>query len=121
MESALSLILHITRLEQWKQAESAGVYRSETLGSEGFIHCSTPQQVIKVANAVYHGQMGLVLLVINPSKVRSDIRFEKSEGRGLYPHIYGPLNIDAVIKVHRFEPNQDGNFKLPTELEDSRE
>ncbi len=121
VESALNLILHITRLEQWKQAESTGIYKGDTLSSDGFIHCSSPQQVVKVANAVYHGQRGLVLLTINPSKVRSEIRFEKSEGRELYPHIYGPLNVDAVVKVRSFEPNRDGKFILPAELEDTRE
>jgi uncharacterized protein (DUF952 family) len=113
--------LHIAKLEQWEQTESIRVYKSDTLNSDGFIHCSTPQQVVKVANAVYHGQRRLVLLVIKPSKVQSEIRFEKSEGEELYPHIYGPLNVDAVIKVHSFEPNQDGNFKLPAELESPRE
>ena len=108
--------MHIAKLEQWEQAESIGVYRGDTLSSDGFIHCSTPQQLVKVANDVYHGQRGLVLLAINPSKVRSEIRFEKSEGRELYPHIYGPLNVDAVVKVHSFEPNQYGKFKLPAEL-----
>lgn len=108
--------MHITKLEQWKQAESSGVYGGDTLGSDGFIHCSTPQQVIKVANALFRGEKGLVLLSIEPSKVRPEVRYEKSEAGEPYPHIYGPLNTEAVVKVLSFEPSKDGTFKLPTEL-----
>ena len=113
--------MHIAKLEQWEQAKSSGVYRGDTLGSDGFIHCSTSQQVVKVANALFHGQEGLVLLSIEPSKVRSKIRYERSEAGEPYPHIYGPLNIEAVLKVFSFEPGKDGKFRFPTELEDCRE
>ena len=117
----MSLILHITKREQWKQAKLSRVYSGDTLGSDGFIHCSTPQQVVKVANALFHGQKGLVLLSIEPSKVRPKIRYESSEGGERYPHIYGPLNIEAVVKALDFEPGKDGKFELPTELGDYKE
>jgi uncharacterized protein (DUF952 family) len=111
----MGVILHITEREQWDQAESAGVYRGDTLDSVGFIHCSTPQQVIKVANALFRAQEGLVLLCIAPDRVEAEIRYEGAEDGERFPHIYGPLNIDAVIEVLEFEPDEDGKFELPKE------
>jgi uncharacterized protein (DUF952 family) len=111
----MGAILHIAKREQWDQAKLAGVYRVDTLDSEGFIHCSTPQQVIKVANALFRAQEGLVLLCIAPDRVEAEIRYEGPEGGERFPHIYGLLNTDAVIKVLEFEPNEDGEFELPKE------
>ncbi|MBS7615775.1 DUF952 domain-containing protein [Candidatus Bathyarchaeota archaeon] len=110
------IILHIAKQEQWEQAKGTGVYTGDTFESEGFIHCSTPKQIIKVANALFHGQKGLVLLVIDSDKVKSKILYEGVEGSERYPHIYGPLNIDAIVKVLKFEPKEDGTFKLPSFL-----
>jgi len=109
-------ILHITKSEQWQKAKLEGVYRGDTLDSQGFIHCSTFQQVIRVANALYHEQRGLVLLCITSDRVQSEIKYESAGSEELYPHIYGPLNIDAVEKVWDFEPTEDGKFVLPREI-----
>ncbi|MBW4634525.1 MAG: DUF952 domain-containing protein [Iphinoe sp. HA4291-MV1] len=112
----MTTILHITQQEQWKQAKLVGTYRGDTLDSEGFIHCSTPTQVIKVANYLFPNQKGLVLLCIDSKKVQPEIRYEGIEGGELFPHIYGALNIDAVFKVINFEPGEDGLFTLPEEI-----
>lgn len=107
----MSIILHITKRQQWEQAELLGVYRSDTLDSEGFIHCSTPQQVVKTANSFFYNQKGLVLLCIESEKVQSSILYE-GVAEEKFPHIYGPLNIDAVTQVIDFEPNEKGEFEL---------
>ncbi len=112
----MGIILHITKREQWEQAKLTGVYRGDTLDSDGFIHCSTPQQVIEVANAFFHAQKGLVLLCITSERVRAEIRHESLEGGERFPHVYGPLNVDAVVKVLDFEPDEDGKFELPGEI-----
>jgi len=111
----VSVILHIVKREQWEKAKLEGVYRGDTLDSQGFIHCSTSEQIVKVANALFRAQKGLVLLYIAASKVQSEIRYESAGSEELYPHIYGPLNIDAVIKVAHFEPARNGRFTLPNE------
>jgi len=108
----MDIILHITKREQWEEAKLKKTYYGNTLESQGFIHCSTPKQVIRVANAVFHARKELVCLCIETAKVRSEIRYEGTGGE-LYPHIYGPLNADAVIKVLNFEPRKDGSFTLP--------
>lgn len=116
----MSIILHITKREQWEKAKLKGVYRGDTLDSEGFIHCSTSQQLIKVANALFRAQEGLVLLCIETDKVQSEIRYEGAKGGELYPHIYGPLNINAVVKVVDFEPVKNGKFVLPKKIADTK-
>ena len=111
----MAIILHITGREAWSRA--AGAYRTEMLPTEGFIHCSTTEQVIQVANTRFRGQRGLVLLSIDTNKVRAAIRYENLEGgQQLFPHIYGEINADAVVSVTAFEPGADGYFTLPAGL-----
>lgn len=107
------MILHITQQRDWEAAQKAGVYRGDTLASEGFIHCSTSQQVVTVANTFYRGQAGLVLLRIDPALVAPEIRWEEGAPGQRFPHIYGPLNLDAVVAVIDFPPQPDGTFVLP--------
>ncbi|MCZ7546032.1 MAG: DUF952 domain-containing protein [Anaerolineae bacterium] len=116
----MSIILHITTRDAWQAAQVAGAYRGDTLDTAGFIHCSTPAQVVPVADAYYRGQAGLVLLCIEEARVQAEIRYE-SPAPGAdtrYPHVYGPMNLDAVVKVVDFPPNSDGTFALPAEVAD---
>ncbi len=113
----MSTILHITSREAWEASQASGRYRAPSLHSDGFLHCSKPDQVISIANFLFKGQTGLVLLCIDSEKVDSEIRYENLEGgEQLFPHIYGPINIDAVEQVLPFEPGRDGWFELPATL-----
>lgn len=104
-------LLHITHKEDWLKALAEGSYRADSLASQGFIHCSTPAQVAATANRFYHGQHGLVLLGIDSRLVQAEVRWENLEGgNDVFPHIYGLLNLEGVVKVSEFEPDQDGNF-----------
>lgn len=110
----MAIIYHITSVERWADAQTQGQYTADSLSSEGFIHCSKPGQVIATAARYYAGQSGLVLLAIAPARVTAEMRFENlTGGPEGYPHIYGPLNLDAVTAVLPFEPNPDGTFSLP--------
>lgn len=112
----MATIFHITRRQEWDQAEEEGLYRPETFPTEGFIHCSTSEQVIQVANTRFRGQKGLVLLCVDTEKVGVEIRYENLEGGvQMFPHIYGELNIDAVVRVLEFQPGVDGYFSLPSD------
>jgi uncharacterized protein (DUF952 family) len=108
----LAIIVHIAKKADWEGAKPTGTYNGDTLVTQGFIHCSTPSQVVGVANAVHNGEKDLVLVCIDTTKVRSEIKYEKSRMK-LYPHIYGPLNVDAVRTVLDFKPKEDGTFDLP--------
>ncbi len=108
-------ILHITTHAAWAVAQQNGAYRGDTLESDGFIHCSLPEQVIAVANALYGGQAGLCLLVIDETRAAAEVRYEDCYASGQrFPHIYGPLNLDAVLRVVDFPPQADGTFVLPS-------
>ena len=112
------MILHITSADDWRAANAKGSYelstRGKTLAEVGFIHCSNADQVVRIANAIYRGVQGLVLLVIDRARVASPIRDEPADtGPERFPHIYGPLNPDAVVEVLPFEPNPDETFTLP--------
>lgn len=107
-------IYHITEGETWRTGLEIGMYEPRGYGKDGFIHCSTRQQVLKVANSYYHGQSGLVLLEIDPGRVAADIRWENLEGgKELFPHVYGKLNLEAVSCVTAMPPQSDGSFAFP--------
>ena len=108
-------IVHICSQEDWQAAQAVGAYRADSLEAEGFIHCSQPAQVIGVANRYYSGRTDLLLLWINPSKLGAELRWEPSEG-DIYPHLYGPLNLDAIIHVSAFLPDGDGVFQSIPEI-----
>ena len=110
----MAVILHIAKKKDWIEAQASGSYRADSLATQGFIHCSRPHQVIAVANFIFRGQSDLVLLGIDTDKVIAEIRSECPEGGNQpYPHIYGPLNVDAVIRAMDFTPLPDGTFELP--------
>jgi uncharacterized protein (DUF952 family) len=110
----MTRILHITQRQQWESAKVIGSYRGDTLDTDGFIHCSTLRQVVAVANRFYGGQMDLVLLVVDAGRLQSPLRYEAADGDE-FPHLYGALNLDAVIQAIDFEPTAQG-FSLPIEL-----
>jgi uncharacterized protein (DUF952 family) len=118
------MILHITTPKEWEKAQINGEYTAPSLNSDGFIHCSTLKQAIDTANIFFKGQNGLILLCIDENKLKSEIKYENPTGGGqhdpevgdLFPHVYGPINIPAVIKVVDFPLNEKGLFVIPEEL-----
>ena len=117
-DADMETIFHVTAATDWRAAQATGAYRLSTRGrsleDEGFIHASYANQVTRVANAIYRGVHGLVLLVIDCQRVAAPVRDENLDGGDeRFPHIYGALNLDAVIEVLPFEPCDDGTFTLP--------
>ena len=118
----MALILHITQRTAWEAAQQAGSYPEPPLPPQGFIHCSRPDQVIRVADAIFRGQPDLVLLCIAVDRLTAPLDPEGlAKGEEDLPHIHGQLNLDAVVEVLDFPPQEDGTFALPEvlhELED---
>ncbi|HRQ38956.1 MAG TPA: DUF952 domain-containing protein [Chloroflexota bacterium] len=111
------MILHISRRAEWETAVPSGLYTADSLKTEGFIHCSTPEQVLIPANERFRGQTDLLLLCIDPTRLAAPLVYEDCYETGmLFPHIYGPLNVTAVWQVLEFPPQADGSFALPPEL-----
>lgn len=109
----MSPILHITSQADWAAAQVAGSYTADSLASQGFIHCSTAEQVLLVANSFFRGRNDLLLLEIDPARLSAELRYEESEPGMLFPHIYGPLNLDAVTAAYTFTPDSTGVFSAP--------
>ena len=117
------MIFHITHSQDWESAQAKGEYIAESLHTEGFIHCSTISQVLPVADKFYGDHNSLILLMIEPTLLSSTLKWEAPSGgtpppgvpeSDQFPHIYGPINLDAVINVLDFTRDVNGAWTLPT-------
>lgn len=111
-----TIIYHILPKTNWEQAAASGLYQPGSLASEGFIHCSTYDQVLRTANLLFNDQDDLILLGIDTQRVNAKIRYEDTAGSGMaFPHIYGPLNPGAVVSARSLSKNDEGLFVMPEE------
>lgn len=100
------MIYHITTNKAWQEAVSEGHYETESLHTEGFIHNSTLAQVAGVVDRFYKNTIDLILLHIDETKLTSPLKYELASSLNeLFPHIFGPINLDAVITTSRIEYN----------------
>ena len=127
------ILYHITTYPEWNAAKLTSEYLPQGFAEDGFIHCSYRHQILTVAHRFYKGQNGLVILVIDSSKINSshkllsdrsteptvtDILVEENleGGTELYPHLYCSLPINSVVEAVAFPCNLDGSFVLPKQL-----
>ncbi len=113
-----SRIYHIAYAQDWARAQELGEYRvstrDTTLDQQGFIHASAATQVTPVANRVYGPGDDLVVLHVDTERLASEVRHEAAPGSDeTFPHIYGPINTDAVVHVEPLRPDPDGRFAFP--------
>ena len=109
------LIFHMVPKRNWEQWQQGGIYHPPSIDEEGFIPCSSGNQINATANRIFKGERRLMLLVIDTSTVEAAIKYEmagNSDREEKYPHIYGALNLDAVIDKIRLYPNKEGIFEL---------
>lgn len=109
------MILHFCPRGDWET--SSDPYVAPSLADEGFIHCSAPHQVARVATSVEPGRDDLVLLCLDERSlpVRWEDCYELGEE---FPHVYGPIPHGSVTAVVPFPCEADGSFTLPTVLSD---
>jgi uncharacterized protein (DUF952 family) len=119
VEAPPAVMYHLALRDDWAEARGStdGLYRRSTLGQSlaevGFVHCSKPHQVPIVADLVYRGRDDVVLLTVDTSKVPSEIRVENFDGgEETFPHIYGPLPVDAVVRVQGVPLAEDGTLQV---------
>ena len=104
-----------TNINDWPEIQKSGIYRPASLDTEKFIHCAMPRQLEYVANKYFHGEHRIVWL-IDPKLVTSPIKYEGKPNAELYPDIYGPLNLDAIIATFEMQPKADGSYEVAEEF-----
>jgi len=123
------MIYHIATRDALARAERSGIYTAHSLDEEGFIHCSTRVQVIPVANAVFKDvdEGEVILLAIDENLLTSPLRWEdpahpdpsnppEISSAEAFPHIYGPLNVDAIVSHAPLRRDDAGSFYWPPDL-----
>ena len=91
-------IFHITDRSTWLTAKKGILYQGDTLPKEGFIHCCFFEQIDGVLDTWFKGKDDLVIVEVDPGKLMSLIKYENLEGgTENFPHVYGPIDMDAVI------------------------
>ncbi|EMY79517.1 PF06108 family protein [Leptospira weilii serovar Ranarum str. ICFT] len=111
-------IYNLAIKKDYEEALKQGFYITDSLTSEGFIHSSRRNQVEDTANRIFSGRKDLVLLIVNVDRLKSPLkyeaaastRFSEEDGKNIFPHIYGPLNLDAIEEVLEILPDEDGRF-----------
>lgn len=110
-------IYHIVTQMDWASQQKAPTFTAPSLESEGFIHASRSDQIVATADRIFAGRTDLLILVIDTTRLIPEIRVEDSYGHGTYPHIYGPVNRDAITDIVSFPPSPDGTFSLPPKIQ----
>jgi uncharacterized protein (DUF952 family) len=111
-------LLHITERSTWDAAVARGEYRMSTRGTtleqQGFVHCSLPHQLRGVAESFYGDLDDLVVLVVDSDRLSAVVKHEPAAPGGEeFPHIYGPIAIDAVVDVIPVTRDEGGRMILP--------
>jgi uncharacterized protein (DUF952 family) len=100
----MPLIYHIAANADWELAKESGLYEVPSLKEEGFIHCSMEEQVPLVLERFYSDRKDLVVLCIDARKLNSQLVYEWAPSmEATFPHIYGPINTDAVTGLRSVE------------------
>ncbi len=111
------VIFHITTAAAWADAQLLDEYSVFSLISEGFIHLSTADQVLGSAARYYDDVVGLVLLQVDETRCAAELRWEPpahdSSSSARFPHLCGPLNLDAVLDARPLTKDSEGRFVFP--------
>ena len=98
----------------WREAERQGVYRGSADDlRDGFIHFSSPPQLAETARKHFLGQAGLLLIEVDADALGKALRWEASRNGDLFPHLYGRLDLGAVVSVRELHERSDGSHEIP--------
>ncbi|TYR29379.1 DUF952 domain-containing protein [Mesorhizobium microcysteis] len=109
-----TLIYKIVPESLWREAEARGVFRGAPIDlTDGYIHFSTAAQARETAAKHFAGQTGLLLAAIDEARLGPALRYEVSRGGALFPHLYAPLDLSAVLWVKPLPLGSDGVHIFP--------
>lgn len=109
MMTSNAVIYHILTPAEWENVRRADKYRPASLALEGFIHLSTREHVPGTLARFFAGHADLVMLAVNVARLKAELRYDAADGQ-LFPHLYGPLNLDAVVDVLQIASGTDDPF-----------
>jgi len=108
------VVYKICRADEWREAEQAGAFRGAAIDlSDGFIHFSTAEQIAESARRHRAGQSGLLLIAIESARLGDRLKWEKSRGGDLFPHLYGALDPAEVASANPLPLGPDGEHLFP--------
>ena len=108
------MIYHMCPAETWEAAVRAGEYRGTADDRrDGFIHFSTAEQIAESARRQRAGQAGLLLIAVESARLAERLKWEKSRGGALFPHLYGALDPAEVASVAPLPLGSDGEHIFP--------
>lgn len=111
----MGIIFHLTKQADWEARELGKGYLAPSLESEGFIHCSEDEeQLLGVAHRLFAGETGLLALEVDTDLLTSPVMREPARSGVIYPHIYGPIDLNSVSGTRRILAGGDGSFILET-------
>ena len=109
----MTVIYHITTADAWAAAQTVGEYEASSLADEGFIHCSGDEaQTLRVVERLYSGATGLMVLDVDVIRLKAEVKREASRSGEIYPHVYGRINLDAVVRVRDLTLDAEGRHQL---------
>jgi uncharacterized protein (DUF952 family) len=105
------IIYKISPQDPWAEAEHKGAFTGAPIDlADGFIHFSTAEQLRETARRHFAGQDDLLLVAVATDRLESALKYEPSRGGDLFPHLYGPLPVDAVLWVKPLPLGPDGHI-----------
>jgi uncharacterized protein (DUF952 family) len=108
------MIYHMCRADEWEEAVAAGTYSGSSQDRlDGFIHFSTAEQIVESARRHRAGQAGLLLVAVEAKRLGDRLKWEKSRGGDLFPHLYGPLDPAESASVRSLPLGADGLHMFP--------
>ena len=113
----MTTIYKICTAAEWHEAEHAGAYRGSAVDrQDGFIHFSTAEQAAETASKWFAGQRDLVLVAVDGGALGARLKWEPSRGGALFPHLYGDLELRAVLRVDPLPLDADGRHVFPQQI-----
>ena len=114
----MTIVYKIVAADLWQAAEVSGVFAGAGIDlNDGFIHLSTGPQARRTAKLYFEGQANLMLVAADGPSLGEALKYEPSRDGDLFPHLYGPLPLAAVLSVRPLPVGPDGNHVFPEDVD----
>jgi uncharacterized protein (DUF952 family) len=114
----MTTVYKIVAADLWRAAQDSGVFNGAGIDlTDGFIHLSTGPQARRTARLYFHGEANLVLVAADAASLGDALKYEPSRDGDLFPHLYGPLPLAAVLSVRPLPLDADGNHVFPEDVQ----